>query len=78
MKDPLVRCSDTTVNACPEISSDKQTSERFKQEVRLAKEVTHDNVCRVFDLDNHNVPPFITMELLDGETLSAHPRIFRF
>ncbi len=55
----------------PEISSDKQTLERFKQEVRLAKEVTHDNVCRVFDLDNHNVPPFITMELLDGETLSA-------
>jgi eukaryotic-like serine/threonine-protein kinase len=55
----------------PEISSDQQTFERFKQEVRLAKEVTHDNVCRVFDLDNHNVPPFITMELLNGETLSA-------
>lgn len=54
----------------PEIASDEQTLERFKQEVRLAKEVTDENVCRVFDLDHHNVPPFITMELVEGETLS--------
>jgi serine/threonine protein kinase len=58
----------------PEIASDKQTFERFKQEVRLAKEVTDENVCRVYDLDHHNVPPFITMELVEGETLSARLR----
>jgi serine/threonine protein kinase/tetratricopeptide (TPR) repeat protein len=58
----------------PEIASDERTFERFKREVRLAKEVTDENVCRVFDLDNHNVPPFVTMELVDGETLSARLR----
>ena len=58
----------------PEIAADEQTLERFRQEVRLAKEVTHDNVCRIFDLDHHNAPPFITMELLTGETLSMRLR----
>jgi eukaryotic-like serine/threonine-protein kinase len=55
----------------PEIALDQRTFERFKQEVSLAKKVTHDNVCRVFDLDHNNVPPYITMELVEGETLSA-------
>jgi serine/threonine protein kinase/dipeptidyl aminopeptidase/acylaminoacyl peptidase len=58
----------------PEIASDRQTFERFKQEVRLSKEVTDENVCRVFDLDHQNAPPYITMELVEGETLSARLR----
>src|SRR5579872_6784469 len=57
----------------PEIAS-QRTFERFKREVRLAKTVTHDNVCRVFDLDHDNVPPFVTMELVEGETLSERLR----
>ncbi|MBZ5596172.1 MAG: protein kinase [Acidobacteriia bacterium] len=57
-----------------EIASDERTFERFKQEVRLAKEVTDDNVCRVFDLDHRNRPPFLTMEMLAGETLSHRLR----
>lgn len=56
----------------PEIALDERTFERFKQEVRLAKDVADENVCRVFDLDHHNVPPFVTMEFVEGETLSAH------
>jgi eukaryotic-like serine/threonine-protein kinase len=55
----------------PEIASDPKPLERFKQEVRLAKEVTHDNVCRIFDMDHHNAPPFITMEFLEGVTLGV-------
>ena len=58
----------------PEIALDERAFERFKQEVRLAKEVADENVCRVFDLDHHNVPPFITMEFVEGETLSARIR----
>jgi serine/threonine-protein kinase len=46
---------------------------RFKQEVLLARTVTHRNVCRVYDLGLHRrarrVLPFLTMELLAGETL---------
>ncbi len=64
----------------PELSRSRRTVERFKREVRLARQVTHPNVCRIFDLfqhvtgdswgrDEHPVL-FLTMELLQGETLS--------
>lgn len=54
----------------PEIASDQATLERFRREVKLARSVTDENVCRVYDLDHRHVPPFVTMELLVGETLS--------
>jgi serine/threonine protein kinase/tetratricopeptide (TPR) repeat protein len=62
----------------PEIASDQKVFDRFLREIRLAKEVTHPNVCRVFDLDHHSQPPFLTMELLSGETLSARLRREKF
>jgi serine/threonine-protein kinase len=51
---------------------------RFKQEVHLARRVTHPNICRVFDLfwhkkkevEGESVIVFVSMELLRGETLS--------
>ena len=49
--------------------------ERFKREIHLARNVTHANVCRIYDvgyhtwLDGESVI-FLTMELLEGETLS--------
>ena len=53
-------------------------AERFLAEVRLARKVTHPNVCRILELGVHRkdeaVPetiPFFTMELLTGETLAA-------
>lgn len=54
---------------------DPGAGERFKREVLLARQVTHPNVCRIFDLGVHeeaNRPPltFLTMELLEGETLA--------
>ncbi len=42
---------------------------RFRQEVRLARRVTHPNVARVFDLGEHAGVVFMTMELIDGVTL---------
>ncbi|MGZ3459558.1 MAG: protein kinase domain-containing protein, partial [Archangium sp.] len=52
---------------------------RFKRELRLARRVTHANVCRVFDIGEHEAEPeaghapsrtiFFTMELLEGPTL---------
>jgi tetratricopeptide (TPR) repeat protein/tRNA A-37 threonylcarbamoyl transferase component Bud32 len=47
---------------------------RFRREIRLARQVTHPNVCRIYDLghlvrDGADVL-FLTMELLEGETLS--------
>ena len=46
--------------------------ERFADEIRLARRVTHPNVCRVFDagLDGDRV--FYTMELVPGTTLGSY------
>ena len=50
--------------------------ERFKREIQLARRVTHPNVCRIFDLVYDPRPSgpvaFLTMELLDGITLSTY------
>jgi tetratricopeptide (TPR) repeat protein/TolB-like protein len=53
--------------------------ERLRREIHLARRVTHPNACRLFDLERHEAPGerpilFLTMELLEGETLSAHLR----
>jgi serine/threonine protein kinase/predicted Zn-dependent protease len=45
---------------------------RFVHEVQTARSVTHPNVCRVYDLEVHEGTPFITMELLCGETLASY------
>ncbi|HUS29931.1 MAG TPA: serine/threonine-protein kinase [Kofleriaceae bacterium] len=45
---------------------------RFADEIRLARRVTHANVCRVFDVGTDGDRVFYTMELHAGETLKAH------
>ncbi|HEX2569947.1 MAG TPA: protein kinase [Polyangia bacterium] len=45
--------------------------ERFRQEVRLARRVTHPNVARTFDIGEHQGQKFLTMEYIEGEVLSA-------
>ena len=60
-------------------ASSKQQLNRFKQEIQLARKVSHPNVCRVFDLGRHRDEAhgevlFLTMEFLPGETLAAHLR----
>jgi serine/threonine protein kinase/tetratricopeptide (TPR) repeat protein len=66
----------------PDILHNQGSLERFKQEVHLAKQVTHPNVCRVFDLFRHQPASaverediyLVSMELLRGETLSERLR----
>jgi len=43
---------------------------RFHREVRLARQVSHPNVCRVFDIGEAGGRTFITMEYVDGEDLA--------
>jgi serine/threonine-protein kinase len=45
--------------------------ERFRREAKLARRVTHRNVARVFDIGEHDGEKFLTMEFVDGESLSA-------
>jgi len=44
--------------------------ERFRQEVRLARRVTHRNVARTFDIGEHEGDKYLTMELVVGESLA--------
>jgi serine/threonine-protein kinase len=43
---------------------------RFRQEVKLARKVTHRNVARTFDIGEHAGDKFLTMELVEGESLA--------
>jgi len=61
-----------TVNA--RIASHPRIAATIKREVLLARQVTHPSVCRVFDFGEHEGVGFLTMELLDGETLGARLR----
>ncbi len=60
----------------PELALTGSAFSRFKQEIQLSRKVTHPNVCRIHDLWQHTRPGgrtthFLTMELLQGETLAA-------
>lgn len=44
---------------------------RFKQEIKLARRIVHTNVCRIYDFGSWGELRFVTMELLDGQTLDA-------
>jgi serine/threonine-protein kinase len=44
---------------------------RFHQEVRLARQVSHPNVCRVHDIAEAGGQHFLSMEYIDGEDLAS-------
>ncbi len=44
---------------------------RFHREVRTARQISHPNVCRVFDIGEADGVPFLTMEYVDGEDLAS-------
>jgi len=44
---------------------------RFYNEVRIARQITHPNVCRVFDIGEMDGQPFISMQFVDGENLAS-------
>ncbi|HUE03018.1 MAG TPA: serine/threonine-protein kinase [Bryobacteraceae bacterium] len=45
--------------------------ERFHSEVRIARQVSHPNVCRVYDVGEADGMPYISMEYVDGEDLAS-------
>jgi hypothetical protein len=54
-----------------ETSSDPKTLARFHTEVRIARQVAHPNVCRVYDIGEVEGLPYISMEYVDGEDLHS-------
>jgi tetratricopeptide (TPR) repeat protein len=54
----------------PELASNPAIIERFKRELILARQVTHKNVIRIYDLAEAEGVKFITMEYIAGESLT--------
>jgi len=55
----------------PEIASDQETIVRFKNELKLARKISHRNVCRMYDLGEEGNAYYITMEYVSGENLKS-------
>ncbi len=59
----------------PEVAADPEAAamleRRFKQELLLARQVTHKNVVRIYDLGEIDGIKFITMPFIEGEELAA-------
>ena len=53
----------------PELAADPDVLHRFKQEIILARQVTHKNAIRIFDLGESHGFKFITMEFIEGQDL---------
>jgi serine/threonine protein kinase/cytochrome c-type biogenesis protein CcmH/NrfG len=53
----------------PEISGDKKMIERFSNELKTTRMISHRNVCRMFDLGEDKGTYFITMEYVAGQDL---------
>ncbi len=55
----------------PEIASDESTVERFRNELKFARKISHKNVCRMYHLAKEEETPYITMEYVPGEDLKS-------
>jgi len=54
-----------------ELEKDESRLMRFLQEVRLSRQISHPNVCRVHDVGEVDGHPFLSMEFVDGEDLAS-------
>ena len=53
------------------LTGNEEALARFRSEVRIARQVSHPNVCRVYDVSQVEGHFFLTMEYVDGEDLAS-------
>jgi hypothetical protein len=54
-----------------QLTSDESTLARFRNEVRIARQISHPNVCRVYDIGEAEGSTYLSMEYVDGEDLAS-------
>jgi len=55
----------------PEVVDDQFVMQRFKNELRIARKITHKNVCRIYEFSHIREGPCISMEYVEGETIRS-------
>ena len=55
----------------PEIASDQQMMDRFKNELLFARKITHKNICRVHEFNRLSGIAYTSMEFVEGESLRS-------
>jgi HD-GYP domain-containing protein (c-di-GMP phosphodiesterase class II) len=59
----------------PEIAADPEMTRRFQSEIKLARKVTHRNVCRIHEYGQDGDLAYISMELISGTDLKEVVRV---
>jgi putative nucleotidyltransferase with HDIG domain len=59
----------------PEIAADPEMTRRFQSEIKLARKVTHRNVCRIHEYGQDGELAYISMELVAGTDLKEVLRV---
>jgi serine/threonine-protein kinase len=54
-----------------DLAADPRFAERFRNEVRIARQVSHPNVCRVYDIGESDGHLYLSMEFVQGEDLGS-------
>ncbi len=55
----------------PKLADDPVRRERFFAEVRITRQLSHPNICRVYDISEIDGRHFLSMEFIDGEDLAS-------
>lgn len=55
----------------PEIAIEKNIVERFRNEIKIARKIRHQNVCAMYDLHEEGEILYLTMEYVPGEDLKS-------
>jgi hypothetical protein len=61
----------------PALAGDPVLLQRLHEEVRVGRQVTHPNVCRIYDIGEWGTAHFVAMEYVDGEDLARLLRRIR-
>ncbi len=59
----------------PEIAADQKTIARFQNELKLARKISHKNICRMYHLGKEKDIYYLTMEYIEGESLKSMIRM---